>query len=91
MRGDDSVHVRRSLTYSAQVPGDLVMQSRRRTLRANLSTLKMSVVSLGAGDTCFFPADAPHTFIATSEEPVEVLIIYAPPYGEAHARTHDAA
>jgi len=48
-------------------------------------------MELGAGDACFFPADAPHTFVATSEQPVEVLIIYAPPYRETHARTHAAA
>lgn len=46
---------------------------------------------LGPGDVCFFPADTPHTFVAVSEEPVRVLVIYAPPYGERHAVTHEAA
>ncbi|QCI68315.1 cupin domain-containing protein [Phreatobacter stygius] len=48
-------------------------------------------MQLGPGDACFFPADAPHTFVATSEQPVEVLIIYSPPYAETHARTHEKA
>jgi quercetin dioxygenase-like cupin family protein len=33
------------------------------------------------GDSCFFPADAMHLFIVTSER-AKVLVIYAPPYGE---------
>jgi mannose-6-phosphate isomerase-like protein (cupin superfamily) len=40
-------------------------------------------MELGPGDCCFFPAEAPHVFTATSEEPAEVLVIYAPPYGES--------
>ena len=39
-------------------------------------------MDLGVGDCCFFPANAPHTFVATSDAPVKVLVIYAPPYGE---------
>ena len=34
-----------------------------------------------AGEACFFPADQPHLFIATSEK-VRVMVIYAPPYLE---------
>jgi len=34
-----------------------------------------------AGDTCFFPADVPHRFQATSEK-VRVMVIYSPPYLE---------
>ncbi len=37
---------------------------------------------LNPGDSCFFPAGMEHVFIATSEEPVRVLVIYAPPYAE---------
>ena len=37
---------------------------------------------LAPGDCCFFPADTPHVFTVTSEEPVEVLVIYSPPYEE---------
>ena len=37
---------------------------------------------LKAGDACYFPAGKMHTFVATSEEPVKVLVIYTPPYGE---------
>jgi len=40
-------------------------------------------MDLEAGDCCFFPADVPHVFTVLSDEPVEVLVIYAPPYGEA--------
>lgn len=37
---------------------------------------------LGPGDTCFFPAGKEHVFTAVSDEPVRVLVIYAPPYAE---------
>jgi quercetin dioxygenase-like cupin family protein len=40
-------------------------------------------LELGPGDCCFFPADAPHVFTVTSDEPARVLVIYAPPYGES--------
>jgi quercetin dioxygenase-like cupin family protein len=40
-------------------------------------------MELGPGDCCFFPADAPHVFTVVSDEPVKVLVIYAPPYGES--------
>jgi quercetin dioxygenase-like cupin family protein len=33
------------------------------------------------GDACFFPADVPHRFRATSEK-VRVMVIYSPPYLE---------
>ena len=46
---------------------------------------------LGPGDACFFPAGMPHTFTAVSDEPVKVLVIYTPPYGEAGAVTHPSA
>ena len=38
---------------------------------------------LGPGDCCYFPADTFHTFTKVSEEPVRVLVIYTPPYGES--------
>src|SRR5262245_50653935 len=41
------------------------------------------VMELGPGDCCFFPPDVPHVFTVVSDEPVEVLVVYAPPYGEA--------
>lgn len=44
------------------------------------------VCELGPGDCCFFPADAAHAFTAVSDEPVKVLVIYAPPYAEDPAR-----
>ena len=34
-----------------------------------------------AGEACFFPADQPHRFQATSEK-VRVMVIYSPPYLE---------
>jgi len=46
---------------------------------------------LEAGDACFFPADMPHTFMAVSDDPVHVLVIYAPPYLETHAVAHASA
>jgi len=33
------------------------------------------------GEACFFPPEAMHLFIITSEK-AKVLVIYAPPYGE---------
>lgn len=41
------------------------------------------VRDLGPGDCCFFPADMVHAFTRISEEPVRVLVIYSPPYGES--------
>ena len=38
-----------------------------------------------AGEACFFPPDAMHIFIVTSER-ARVLVIYAPPYGEDPAK-----
>ena len=35
------------------------------------------------GDACYFPAGKMHKFTATSAEPVKVLVIYSPPYGES--------
>ncbi len=37
---------------------------------------------IGPGECCFFPAGESHLFAAISEEPVKVLVIYSPPYGE---------
>ena len=34
-----------------------------------------------AGDACFFPADVPHLFRATSDK-ARVMVIYTPPYLE---------
>lgn len=42
---------------------------------------------LGPGDCCFFPADMRHSFTVTSDTPARVLVIYAPPYGEAPGKT----
>ena len=41
------------------------------------------IMQLAPGDCCFFPADAPHVFTVTSNEPAKVLVIYAPPYCES--------
>jgi quercetin dioxygenase-like cupin family protein len=47
-------------------------------------------MELGPGDCRFFPADVPHVFTVTTEEPVKVPVSYAPPYGESpdKARRH---
>jgi len=34
------------------------------------------------GDSCYFPANEMHKFVATSDR-VKVLVIYSPPYGES--------
>lgn len=36
---------------------------------------------LAPGEACFFPADVPHVFTATSAR-AKVMVIYAPPYEE---------
>ena len=38
-----------------------------------------------AGEACFFPADVPHVFTATSDR-AKVMVVYAPPYEEDPAR-----
>ncbi|HXL74450.1 MAG TPA: cupin domain-containing protein [Burkholderiales bacterium] len=37
------------------------------------------------GEACFFPADAVHLLIVTSER-ARVLVVYSPPYLEKHGR-----
>ena len=46
------------------------------------------VDEVGAGDTVFFPANVPHVFTTISDQPVKVLVIYAPPYAETGAIRH---
>ena len=46
------------------------------------------VDEVGPGDTVFFPANVPHVFTTISEQPVKVLVIYAPPYAETGAVRH---
>ena len=46
------------------------------------------VDEVGPGDTVFFPANVPHVFTTISDEPVRVLVIYAPPYAETGAVRH---
>lgn len=41
---------------------------------------------LGPGDCYYFPADIPHVFTAISDNPVKVLVVYSPPYGEDPAK-----
>jgi quercetin dioxygenase-like cupin family protein len=43
------------------------------------------VCELGPGDCCFFPPDLQHVLTVVSDEPVKVLVIYAPPYAEQPA------
>lgn len=42
----------------------------------------MEVSDVGPGDSIFFPADVKHRFTVTSDEPVRLLVMYAPPYLE---------
>jgi uncharacterized RmlC-like cupin family protein len=42
----------------------------------------------GPGDAVFFPPGMPHVFTTISDEPVKVLVIYAPPYAETGAVRH---
>ena len=41
---------------------------------------------IGPGECCFFPAGEEHVFAMVSDEPVRVLVIYSPPYGEDPAK-----
>ena len=41
---------------------------------------------LKAGEACFFPPDAVHVFVVTSDQ-ARVLVVYSPPYLEKNART----
>jgi quercetin dioxygenase-like cupin family protein len=56
--------------------------------RARVEIGDEPVGELGPGDAVFFPADVPHVFTTVSEEPVKVLVIYAPPYAETGAVRH---
>ena len=42
----------------------------------------LEVIELEPGDSYFLPPDTFHNFIVLSDEPVRVLVIYSPPYGE---------
>ena len=41
---------------------------------------------LHPGDSCFFPADAMHSFTVVGDAPVRVLVVYSPPYEESPGR-----
>ncbi|HWI13494.1 MAG TPA: cupin domain-containing protein [Burkholderiales bacterium] len=38
---------------------------------------------MAPGECCYFPADEKHVFTVVSDEPVRVLVMYSPPYGES--------
>jgi uncharacterized RmlC-like cupin family protein len=42
----------------------------------------IETVEVGPGDTCYFPPDRMHRFTVLSDEPVRILVMYAPPYLE---------
>jgi len=44
------------------------------------------VGEMGPGDTCYFPPDTSHSFVAISDTPVKCLVIYSPPYQESPER-----
>ena len=56
--------------------------------RASVEVGDDYVDEVGPGDTVFFPADVPHVFTTISDEPVRVLVMYAPPYAETGAVRH---
>jgi len=56
--------------------------------RARVEVGADHVDEVGPGDTVFFPAGVPHVFTTISDEPVKVLVIYAPPYAESGAVRH---
>jgi quercetin dioxygenase-like cupin family protein len=56
--------------------------------RARVEIGDSVVDEVGPGDTVFFPPDVPHVFTTVSDEPVRVLVIYAPPYAETGAVRH---
>ena len=56
--------------------------------RARVEVGQDYVDEVGPGDTVFFPAGVPHVFTTISDEPVKVLVIYAPPYAESGAIRH---
>jgi quercetin dioxygenase-like cupin family protein len=56
--------------------------------RARVEVGDSYVDEVGPGDTVFFPAGVPHVFTTVSDEPVRVLVIYAPPYAETGAVRH---
>ena len=39
-------------------------------------------VTLSAGDNCFLEADGDHEILVTGNQPVEILVIYLPAYGD---------
>ncbi|MFH5923885.1 cupin domain-containing protein [Roseomonas xinghualingensis] len=41
---------------------------------------------VGPGDFCFFPIGVEHVVTVTSEQPLKLMVIYAPPYGEDPAK-----
>ena len=51
-----------------------------------LAEIDVQRCELKPGDSCYFPAGVMHKFTATSPEPVKVLVIYSPPYGESPER-----
>ena len=56
--------------------------------RARVEVGEDYVDEVGPGDTVFFPANVPHVFTTISDQPVKVLVIYAPPYAETGAIRH---
>jgi mannose-6-phosphate isomerase-like protein (cupin superfamily) len=49
------------------------------------------VSKIGPGNACFFPADVMHKLCVVGDEPLRILVIYAPPYEEAPHRLVRAA
>jgi len=56
--------------------------------RARVEVGDDCIEEIGPGEAVFFPADVPHVFTTISEQPVRVLLVYAPPYAESGAIPH---
>jgi mannose-6-phosphate isomerase-like protein (cupin superfamily) len=48
-------------------------------------TVAGMAVMLSAGDICFLEADGDHEILVTGNQPVELLVIYLPSYGDGEA------
>jgi mannose-6-phosphate isomerase-like protein (cupin superfamily) len=44
------------------------------------------VAEIGPGDACFFPADVMHRLRVLGDDPLRILVVYAPPYEESPDR-----
>ncbi len=48
-------------------------------------TVAGMAVTLSAGDICFLEADGDHEILVTGNQPIEILVIYLPSYGDGES------